>query len=490
MHQKAKTFNLVTEEFMLRKMTVKLPRISKWLGSFYFVSSILMINSFPVEANVERQMERLFGSMTNVTSPGTFETQRRGVIAGGSLVSRHKLMETNLISFVPPSAQAGCGGIDMFAGSLSYVNADQFVQLLRSVASNAKGYAFQLALSAMCEKCSQHIETLQKKVQQLNEYFGQSCQLAQGLVNDSLSAFDVKGQSNASLLGLSEGIGDVFTTWSASNGKNAYEQIQDHNAKAIKQQIIGNLVWRALKRNEVENWFMLGDDALLEAIMSVTGSLIIGALQPAEDNLGQAPKITKLPGQQLTLADLLLGGEVTLYQCDTYDETGCLKPIRIQTHLDGLAAKVTTMMIGNSSKAGIIFKFAYNEMSLTEEEKSFMAVAPAHIGTMIRTLSAINEGAARSFAERAAPIIALEMVHVLISDMMKSVRETATLDDHAYQKLLQIELDRAEVMISESYQNLLLRFGTSQDIIMHYNQLLQILPHKRYVTLPVNIGEV
>ncbi len=131
------------------------------------------------QASLQLEMNQLFGSMTNTTAPGVFESQRRGVISGGSVVVRNRIMIENLVSMVPPSFQAGCGGIDMFAGSLSFVNADQFVRLLRSVAANAKGYAFQLALSAMCEKCSQHMETLQKKIQQLNEYFGNSCQMAQ-----------------------------------------------------------------------------------------------------------------------------------------------------------------------------------------------------------------------------------------------------------------------------------------------------------------------
>ncbi len=176
------------------------------------------------QASLQQEMNQLFGSMTNTTAPGVFESQRRGVISGGSVVVRNRIMNENLVSMVPPSFQAGCGGIDMFAGSLSFVNADQFVQLLRSVAANAKGYAFQLALSAMCEKCSQHMETLQKKIQQLNEYFGNSCQMAQGVVNDTLAAFGKKGQTEASMLSSLKGAGDIFTSWSESNGKNPYEK--------------------------------------------------------------------------------------------------------------------------------------------------------------------------------------------------------------------------------------------------------------------------
>ncbi len=54
---------------------------------------------------------------------------------------------------VPPSFSAGCGGIDLFGGSFSFINMNQFVDLMRAVASNAAGYAFQLAINAMCPDC-------------------------------------------------------------------------------------------------------------------------------------------------------------------------------------------------------------------------------------------------------------------------------------------------------------------------------------------------
>ena len=96
-----------------------------------------------------------------------------------------------LASLVPPSFEAGCGGIDFFAGSFSFINADQFVALMKATAANAAGYAFQVAMSAMCETCMAAIETLQKKVQELNQYFGNSCQLAQSLSEKELSGISL-----------------------------------------------------------------------------------------------------------------------------------------------------------------------------------------------------------------------------------------------------------------------------------------------------------
>ncbi|MCV5433856.1 conjugal transfer protein TraH, partial [Escherichia coli] len=88
----------------------------------------------------------------------------------------------NLVSFAPPSWKAGCGGVDLFGGWIFLINADQIVQLLRAVAANAKGYAFQLALDNVFPDGAKWIENFQKKVQALNQHLGNSCQLAQGFV--------------------------------------------------------------------------------------------------------------------------------------------------------------------------------------------------------------------------------------------------------------------------------------------------------------------
>ena len=83
---------------------------------------------------------------------------------------------------------------------------------MRAVASNAAGYAFQLAINAMCPDCGNVMSDLQKKVQQLNQMFSNSCQLAQGLVNDAASVLPDKVQSDMkmSTISFSKGVTDVF----------------------------------------------------------------------------------------------------------------------------------------------------------------------------------------------------------------------------------------------------------------------------------------
>ena len=213
-----------------RRCGKALPRIRSAVLAAAAAAAIAL--PYPADAGIGEEMNRMFGDMTNVTEPGVYETQRRGVIAGGSVRNRSRIMTENPVSLTVPSVRAGCGGIDLFGGSLSFINGDQFIELLRSIASNAKGYAFQIALSSMCEKCSQYMETLQKKVQALNQYFGNSCQLAQGAVNDTLSAFGQKGLTDASLLSAAEGTADLFTSWSSADGTSPYRKAAKSPAAA------------------------------------------------------------------------------------------------------------------------------------------------------------------------------------------------------------------------------------------------------------------
>ncbi len=110
-------------------------------------------------------------------------------------------------------------------------------------------------------------------------------QLAKGLVNDVADAFDVKHKDNTSLLGMVKGLGDVFETRSSAGGADPIAQVRDNVPAADKTKIEGNLVWQALKRKGAAGWFLAGEDTLLEAMMSLTGSVIVGPPEDAPDGL-------------------------------------------------------------------------------------------------------------------------------------------------------------------------------------------------------------
>ena len=146
----------------------------------------------PSGANLDQDLDRMFLGMSNVTPPTAQMGQRRGVLSGGSVVIRNRIMKANPVTLTPPGFSGGCGGIDHYGGSFSFINQSEFTGLLRSIAANAGGYAFQLGINAMCPDCGSLMSDLQKKVQSLNEHLANSCQLAQGIVNDGVLALDAQ----------------------------------------------------------------------------------------------------------------------------------------------------------------------------------------------------------------------------------------------------------------------------------------------------------
>lgn len=438
----------------------------------------------PARADLAAEMGAMFDSLVNVTAPTAHMGQRRGVLSGGSVYARNRVMTVNPIHIIPPSFDAGCGGIDLVAGGFSYISRDQLTQFFRSIAANAGSYAFKLALDSMCQNCGQVMDSLQKKVQALNSLFANSCQLGQGLVNDVINAFDTQQKIKHSEVSLVRGLGDVFESWTGVTGTDPIAQVQASAPDHAREVLQGNLVWRALKEGAVEGWFDHGNDSLLEALMSVTGSVIVGPPEPSADGRGSNNRLTPLPAL-LSLRDLLHGTtderEVRVYRCapsrDTHD---CLSPHIQSLALEGMIERVRIVLIGDADNSGLIAKFRLGVEDFTADEQAFMQVAPNGLGGAVATLARIDEGTAVLFAERAAPVIALELVQVLLHDMARAVSQASALTDNAYAGLLREQITEARADLRAEYAVVSAQYGSAQDQLAYYMDLLQAAKARPY----------
>ena len=321
------------------------------------VLCLAVLSLLPVpaaRADLQEMMDEQFTALTNYTGPASFQTTRRAALTGGGVYTRVPIMTERLLSLVPPSLDAGCSGIDFFAGSFSFINADQFIALMKATAANAAGYAFQLAMSAMCETCMAAIETLQKKVQELNQYFGNSCQLAQGIVNDTAAAMGFQRGSSASLINTASGVADVFGSWTSADGENPEVKAAGADPDAYAAKVQGNLVWRALQRHGVANWFLGGDNALLEVAMNITGTVIIGELQASPDG-GQAPELIRIVPNPDLFRVLVEGGEVTIRGCGNgYDADECTELVDKTVEVTGYQPRLRQLLLGDGVDPGLI----------------------------------------------------------------------------------------------------------------------------------------
>ena len=103
------------------------------------------------------------GGAANVNGPTAFQGQSAGYYSLGNVWTRFPQKTTNIANLQLPRARAGCGGIDIFAGSFSFINASEIVAMLKAVANNAVGFAFSLAIDTVCPECSKIMQEFAQK---------------------------------------------------------------------------------------------------------------------------------------------------------------------------------------------------------------------------------------------------------------------------------------------------------------------------------------
>lgn len=440
-------------------------------------------------SGLQSQLNGLFDSMANVTEPGVFETQRRGVISGGRATVKNRLFTESIVSFSPPSWKAGCGGIDLFGGAFSFINSEQLTQLLRAVAANAAGYAFQLAIKITCEMCATVLETLQKKIQELNQFMGNSCQLAQGIVNDVSSAFNFTEKTHdkhqASVKGFVE---DFFSSWSEPKGESATAAVAQNAPELLRT---GNIVWMQLQRSNAANWFRVkGDNNLLEAIMSITGSVIIH--EPTNDDRDTQP-VTELPGNKISLEDIVMGGKVSIYSC-AFDYTTCEKAGEggvgtREEDLIGIKTQIEAAFLGNSGLPGdgLVGKYATDSGTLTASERAISASLPLGIGTLIFNLATSSEDVARSFVYQVSGALATQMAYSMALESLRVAQAALAGEESAYVVKVRTMLESSRRTIESQHIALQSKYGRLSDFVQLYNGIQANVRKSQYMpirTLP------
>jgi conjugative transfer pilus assembly protein TraH len=399
---------------------------------------LILLFSQPAFADFNSQMNEMFGSMTNVTAPQGYMDQSRGVVTGGRVTVKNKIVSAELMAFDPPSIDSGCGGIDWFAGSFSFISADQFTQLMRSIGANAAGYAFKLALTNMCPSCAAIMEDLRKAVATANSLAGDSCQAAQ-LVVDAVAekipenqgfGLEAKAKQVHTTTG---GWADSFAGWvdDLNKEKSASQSATPEELKDI----VGNIAWIVINEEagnggRLLSGFTDSSTGMAEAIMSLTGTIVT----KQADNGDDKAQLQVTPySNTLKLRDLL--GEqnkettVTLWTCP--DTNDCLAPLKKEDQsIEPMIKKVRRILLGEDgtgATAGLVFRYATNTGDLTTEEKAFIELSPLH-GKRIRDLSIFGVDGARIYAEQAAEKIALDLTAHLVTSVLDAVAVSAAVN--------------------------------------------------------------
>ncbi|MDR2526533.1 MAG: conjugal transfer protein TraH [Rickettsiales bacterium] len=155
---------------------------------FYFfiaLSFFLLLNINIAFSDLKGEMDIYWVSWTGggININQAVLEQQAGYYTGGSIRARVPVLNVNPINIQPPKLSGGCGGIDMFTGSFSHINTDQFIASLKAIGSNSVGYAFQLALDTLSPKIKSIVDGIQNTIDMINNININSCEMAKTLVN-------------------------------------------------------------------------------------------------------------------------------------------------------------------------------------------------------------------------------------------------------------------------------------------------------------------
>lgn len=398
-----------------------------------YITFCLFLLSPPLSAGMQDNLEKAFGALGishNVTTSGGYQDQTGGFYTGGSVFSRSKVNNAELFSLQMPHYRAGCGGIDLFMGGFSFINAQAFTQLLRNIGSNASGYAFNLALATVTPQIKSVLDDLSAKVQQMTNQNINSCEAAATLVGGAWPQSDASSQLLCNA--MSKDLG-VASDWAQGRQKCGAEQqrtaLLDRKGQTQNfKDVLGdefNIAWKAIQKNG----FLNRDLQLAEFFMTISGTII-------SRRKGEHIEAIVLPSKSgdTTLISALIKGliPVEIYKCDDPREDRCLAP-RVQTlslpETKSLYGKVQHLLNSISTKVRI-------DGALSPEERGFVNSTMIPVLKIIAVEVAFKEGGSpisiTNFSETIAHDILLQYLDEVMSLVWNSVTQLkkTQINDH------------------------------------------------------------
>lgn len=244
-------------------------------------------------------MKQMFdnNAVVNSTPSGAYHGQTQNVYTGGSVSVRIPQKNYQLYSFSPPSVSGGCGGIDAFAGSFSFINSQNLINVLQNIGSAALSQSFFLAIDAMSPMVGVNLKQLMDKLQKATNQQVNACEAGKLMANTMLGDTPKKMNKWASENALDFAVlNSFFSDREEARLNIAGDDVQLANytnaAAAAGHFPLGNLVWNALA---LQNQNAIGDDKVSEfearLIISLVGTTIV-TNSPSEAAAGrQAQKM-------------------------------------------------------------------------------------------------------------------------------------------------------------------------------------------------------
>lgn len=448
-------------------------------------AAALVLASWPASAGLQGQLNTMFGEMSATTNPQVVMDARRGVITGGAFSMRSPIVPIgmNAINYTPPGITAGCSGIDAYGGSLSFISGQQFVQLLRSIAANAEGFAFQLALSSMSSQISNLLSSSESQMLSRLSQLKNSCEAAQAGLNKlgiNQSSVNQAAQNIETALGIS----------TDSNAAAVANTPQTPATQAVASTpaaklIYHNVMWDALKAYNFANAYGESTDANTydEEIMSLVGYVITcnpsatKNCAPPTSTGGASGGVGLIMGQPtLRLEDLVYGatdpqsgtGKSQYYVCR--DTTQCMDVATSNWSGTGVLALVQ-QELGTSDTQGFLGVLLQNAPADPEVTSFLSSAGP--VGVEIERVARANPEEAYPYAVAVAQPIAIQIAYNDAVSLLSAAARTISGSSEIGAKRQMALIDAAMARLGKDYQSLM----NEQKINTGYAALASVYMH-------------
>jgi conjugative transfer pilus assembly protein TraH len=422
-----------------------------------------------VSADVGSSMDSFLndvGGAANINGPSAYQGQSAGYYSLGNVWTRFPQKTTNIANLQLPRARAGCGGIDIFAGSFSFINASEIVAMLKAVANNAVGFAFSLAIDTVCPECSKIMQEFSQKAQLMNNLNINSCEMAQGLVGGIWPKGDLADKAICEAIGNSEGI---FTDYAAAkHGCGTRGQRSSTTEQGagkyddVNSGVPRNYTWTILKKSA---FFSPGgnfDRELAEYAMTLIGTIIY--VPPKDEEAG---KFIPFAGDaSSTLVTALLDGTqgqpVRIFDCDEPDK--CLNPTFKTLSLPpskALRPRVAALIEG-------MVDAIRTDSAISEAQKELLQVASIPLYKILTVQAAYGRGMPTDDRETLAEIASVDLLFAVLDRIVGEAGRSMSSfigADEAKIAMWQGQVNTVRQSLADRQANTHLRVGAIMQII-------------------------
>ena len=410
------------------------------------------------------------GGAAQVNGPTAYQGQSAGYYSLGNVWTRFPQKTTNLVNLQLPRARAGCGGIDLFAGSFSFINASEIVAMLKAVANNAVGFAFSLAIDTVCPECSKIMQEFAQKAQLMNNLNINSCELAQGLVGGIWPKGDLADKAICEAIGNSEGI---FTDYAAAkhgcgtrgqrtstleSGAGKYDDVNPGVAR--------NYTWTILKKSAFFSPNGTLDQELAEYAMTLLGTIIY--VPPKDDEPGKFVPIVG-EGSSTLVTSLLDGtsagsgaGSVLIFHCDETDK--CLDPGFKSLNLPvskSLRNRVSSLIDG-------MVQSIRDDTPITNAQKELLQVSSVPLYKILTVQAAYGRGMPTDDRETLAELASVDLLFAVLDRIVSEAGRSMSSfigADEAKIQMWQAQVNTVRQALADRQANTHLKVGAVLQII-------------------------